>query len=177
VQEQAGQEAAGVTHQRRRHPGDTGARTARVDVAGARNQHRQHHRRDRVGPRPQRQEEVLVDRDRRRTHREVIGGHARRQRLSSRVHVLDDAGVVRPDVERALLDHPREVPFRGSYRDPTQVGDVGGGDRDIRLEQHLQDQLFKFVEIHGYVLRLAHAKVIDHGEARARRDHFSRVRA
>ena len=69
VEKQARQEAAGVAHQRRRHPGDARAGAAGVDVAGARNQHRQHDRRDRARARPQRQEERIAGRDGRRSQR------------------------------------------------------------------------------------------------------------
>ena len=36
----------------------------------------------------------------------------------------------------------------GAHRDPTEVGDVGRRDRDVGLEQHLQNQLFELVEVH-----------------------------
>jgi hypothetical protein len=49
---------------------------------------------------------------------------------------------------------------------------VRSGDRDIGLEQHLENQLFKLVEIHGYVIRLAHANKVDRDEPRCHRDHF-----
>jgi hypothetical protein len=67
-----------------------------------------------------------------------------------------------------LLDHAREVAFRRADGDPSQVGDVRRGHGYLGFKQHLQDQLFKLVEVHGYVLRVAHAKLIDHGEPHAR---------
>ena len=100
-----------------------------------------------LGLRPQRQEEEsLTDIGGGPTAQ--LGAHARREGLAARVDVLDDAGGAGAHDQRALLDHAGQVPLRRADRDPTQVGDVGRGHRDVGLEQHLQDQLFELVEIH-----------------------------
>ena len=89
----------------------------------------------------------------------LAGRHARRERLPARVDVLDDAGGRRAHDQRPVLDHARQVALRGAHRDPSQVGDVGRGHRDVGLEQHLQNQLFELVEVHGRVFyRLAHRR-------------------